>query len=160
MFRKPYFLAKMKGLFQKNAIFANSKDTYQTIIAYYKMEFKVLNQKIAIPTANGVLFSHFGRAPEITIFTVVAGMVAATEVLKAPEHEHGVLPRFLAGLNCTDVICGGIGAGAVELLNQLGIKIHGGAPELPVAQIMEQYLNGTIVFGDSTCSHDGCHHEH
>ena len=59
------------------------------------MEFKVLNQKIAIPTANGVLFPHFGRAPELTIVTVIAGMVTDTEVLKAPEHEHGVLPRFI-----------------------------------------------------------------
>ena len=124
------------------------------------MEFKVLNQKIAIPSANGVLFPHFGRAPELTIVTVIAGMVTDTEVLKAPEHEHGVLPRFIAAHDCTDVICGGLGAGAVELLNQLGIKIHGGAPELPVAQLMEQYLNGTLVYGDSTCKHDGCHHEH
>jgi len=46
MFRKPYFLAKMKVFFQKNAIFANSKDTYQTIIANYATKFKVLNQKI------------------------------------------------------------------------------------------------------------------
>lgn len=127
-----------------------------------KMEFKVLNQRIAIPTANGVLFPHFGRAPQVTFFTVVAGKVTDTEVLTAPEHAHGAMPRFMAQHNCTDVICGGLGGGAVELLNQLGIQVHGGAPELPVEQVVEQYLSGTIVYGDSACSHDGCdgHHHH
>ncbi len=130
-----------------------------------KIELKVMNQKIGIPTANGVLFPHYGKAPQVTIVTVVDGKVESTEVLTAPEHEHGAMPRFMAAHGCTDVLCGGLGAGAVKILNELNIQVHGGAPELPVEQVVAMYLNGSIVYGDSTCHHDGCggeghHHDH
>ena len=88
--------------------------------------------------------------------------VSETVVKQAPEHEHGAMPRFLAAEGCTDVICGGIGGGADQLLNQLGIALHGGAPTMPVDEIVSRYLAGTMIYGDSTCHHDGCgehHHE-
>ncbi len=128
-----------------------------------KIDFKVMNQKIAIPTMNGVLFPHFGKAPEVTIVNVIDGKMGNVSVLTAPPHEHGAMPRFISAQGCTDVICGGLGAPAVEMLNLNGIQVHGGAPALPVAEVMEQYLNGTIVYGDSRCHHDGCgghHHSH
>ena len=88
-----------------------------------------MNQRIAIPTNEGKLWQHFGKA--------------------------------LAEQGCTDVLCGGLGQGAVNLLNELGIRIHAGAPELPVEQVLAMYLNGTIVYGDSSCHHhcEGHHHE-
>jgi len=47
----------------------------------------------------------------------------------------------------------------VKMLNDMGIEVHGGAPALPVAQLVELYLNGSIEYGDSSCHHDGCHHD-
>ena len=35
----------------------------------------------------------------------------------------------------------------------LGIRIHAGAPELPVEQVMSMFLNGTIVYGNPSCHH-------
>ena len=74
------------------------------------------------------------------------------------------MPRFLAAEGCTDVLCGGLGQGAVQMLDQLGIEVHAGAPALPVEQVLAMYLNDTIEYGDGTCHHDGCgghhHHEH
>ena len=52
---------------------------------------------------------------------------------------------------------------AVQLLNQLGIRLHGGAPTLPVDEIVSRYLAGTMIYGDATCHHDNCggdHHHH
>ena len=45
--------------------------------------------------------------------------------------------------------------------SQLGIRIHAGAPELPVEQVLAMFLNGTIVYGDPSCHHhcEGHHHE-
>ena len=60
---------------------------------------------------------------------------------------------FLTEQGCTDVLCGGLGQGAVNMLNQLGIRIHAGAPELPVEQVLAMFLNGTIVYGDPSCHH-------
>ena len=122
-----------------------------------------MKQKIAVPTAEGKLFPHFGKAPQVTIFDIEDGKIVNTQTLQSPEHEHGAMPRFLASLGCTDVLCGGLGAGAVQMLNQLNISLHGGAPVLPVSDVLKMFIDGTIVYGDSTCHHDGCngqHHEH
>ena len=120
-------------------------------------------QKIAIPTNEGMLCPHFGKAPQVTIVTIEEGKVKESVVKQSPEHEHGAMPRFLAAEGCSDVICGGIGGGAVQLLNQLGISLHGGAPTMPVDEIVSHYLAGTMIYGDATCHHDNCggdHHHH
>ncbi len=126
--------------------------SYQT----NKSNIMMMNQKIAIPTNEGSLYQHFGKAPQVTIVTIEDGKVKETVVLDAPEHEHGAMPRFIAAQGCTDVLCGGLGGGAVNMLNQLGIEVHAGAPSIPVAELLSQYLGGTIIYGDGTCHHDGC----
>jgi len=101
-------------------------------------------QKIAIPTADGQLWPHFGKAPQVTFVTVEDGKVTETVVKQAPEHEHGAMPRFLSAEGCTDVVCGGIAT-------------------LPVDEIVSRYLAGTLIYGDATCHHDNCggeHHHH
>ncbi len=132
--------------------------TYQS----NKIDIVIMNQKIAIPTNGGVLWPHFGKAPQVTIVTIEDGKVTESVVLEAPEHEHGAMPKFIAAHGCTDVLCGGLGGGAVNLLNQLGIQVHAGAPAIPVEELLPQYLGGTITYGDGTCHHDGCggHHHH
>lgn len=130
-----------------------------------KNNIKVMNQKIAIPTADGKLCQHFGQAPQVTVVTIENNAVTETLTLTAPPHEHGSLPRFIASHNCTDVLCGGLGSGAVNMLNQLGIQVHGGAPAIGIDELLEQYLNGSIVYGDSNCHHDhhggeGHQHQH
>ncbi len=127
-----------------------------------KIDVVIMNQKIAVPTNDGVLCPHFGKAPQVTIVTVEDGKVKETVVLEAPEHEHGAMPRFIAAQGCTDVLCGGLGGGAVNMLNQLGIQVHAGAPTIAVPEVLSQYLGGTIVYGDGSCHHDGCggHHQH
>ena len=67
----------------------------------------MMNQKIAIPTCEGMLWPHFGKAPQVTIVTVEDGQVKESVTLEAPEHEHGAMPRFIAAQGCTDVLCGG-----------------------------------------------------
>lgn len=131
-------------------------ESYQQL----KIDVKIMNQKIAIPTADGKLFVHFGKAPQVTIVTVEEGKITSTEVLEAPEHEHGSMPRFIATHGCTDVICGGLGAGAIANLNKLSIQVHKGAPAIEIGELMTQYLNGSIVYGDGACPSGGCTHHH
>lgn len=127
-----------------------------------KNKEETMKQLIAIPTAGGSLFPHFGKAPQVTVFDIEGNSIKGKQVLTAPEHAHGAMPRFLQGLGVTDVICGGLGAGAVNMLNEMGIDIHGGAPSISVDEVIKLFLDGTIVYGDSTCHHDACdkhHHE-
>lgn len=118
-----------------------------------------MNQKIAIPTCEGKLWQHFGKAAQVTFVTIENGKVKDSVVMQAPEHEHGAMPKFIAAQGATDVLCGGLGQGAVNMLQQLGIKIHGGAPTIAIEEVLTQYLNGTIVYGDSSCHHHCHHHE-
>ena len=127
-----------------------------------KKQQDIMKQKIAIPTAEGKLFPHFGKAPQVTVFDVEDKHVVNKEILTSPEHAHGAMPHFLQGLGVTDVLCGGLGAGAVKLLQEMNIAIHGGAPAVAVEEVLKMYLDETIVYGDSTCHHDACdghHHE-
>ncbi len=74
-----------------------------------------MTQRIAIPSNEGMLWPHFGKAPQVTFFNVEDGQIKDSTVLQAPEHQHGAMPRFLTEQHCTDVICGGIGGGVVDL---------------------------------------------
>jgi predicted DNA-binding protein (UPF0251 family)/predicted Fe-Mo cluster-binding NifX family protein len=125
-----------------------------------KINYKIMNQKIAIPTAEGNLWPHFGKAPQVTIVTIEEGEIKESVVLEAPEHAHGAMPRFIQAQKCTDVLCGGLGGGAVEMLNKMGIQVHAGAPSIKVEDVVKQYLDGSIVYGDGTCHHDGCGNHH
>jgi len=156
--RKKIALAMIEGrpliISEGNTDFASHQSNKTNIV--------MMNQKIAIPTQSGALWPHFGKAPQVTIVTIEDGKVKEMVVLEAPEHEHGAMPRFIAAQGCTDVLCGGLGPGAVNMLNQMGIQVHAGAPAIPIEELLQQYLGGTIVYGDGSCHHDGCggHHHH
>lgn len=120
-----------------------------------------MKQKIAIPTADGVLYPHFGKAPQVTLFDIADNQVVGKQVLTSPEHAHGAMPRFLQSLGVTDVVCGGLGAGAVKMLGEMDIAVHGGAPVIGTDELIGKYLDGSIAYGDSSCHHDACdgHHD-
>lgn len=117
-------------------------------------------QKIAIPTEDGRLCLHFGKTPQVTFLTIKDGVVVGKVLKNAPEHAHGVLPRFLFSEGCTDVLCGGLGDGASQLLDRLGIRVHAGAPALEIDLLIQKFMNGTIVYSDGHCHHDGCDGHH
>lgn len=115
--------------------------------------------KIAIPVAEGVLSEHFGHCEEFAFFDVdeVARAVLKETRLQPPPHEPGVLPRWLASNKATVAIVGGMGMRARQLLEEGGMKVVMGAPSLPPADIVRQYLAGTLTGGDNTCSHGPDH---
>jgi len=55
--------------------------------------------RIAIPTSDGRLHQHFGHCAEFAILDVdpVKKEIAATTMVKAPEHQPGLLPPWRAG---------------------------------------------------------------
>ena len=93
--------------------------------------------KIAIPTNDGINISaHFGRCREFLIFEAQNGQVKLIETRinsgchghgsgssdgGAQDHSHSGFVDVLR--DCETVLCGGIGAGAVEALNAGGIPV-------------------------------------
>jgi len=108
---------------------------------------------IAIPTAQGKLCLHFGHCEEFVIITVEDGRISASQTLKPPLHEPGVLPRWLAEQNTNLVIASGMGQRAQMLFNKQGIDVIVGAPSEEPEKIVKAYLDGNLAAGQNICDH-------
>jgi predicted Fe-Mo cluster-binding NifX family protein len=103
---------------------------------------------------------HFGSAPFFTICDTETGKV---EVIANPDqgHAHGMCQplNIFADRHIDAVLCGGMGARAVQKLNQDGIRAYRAVPGT-VATILEQFAAKQLaeITVDNACSHhQGCH---
>ena len=109
--------------------------------------------KIAIPMANGRLTAHFGHCQEFALVEVEGNEISKKEMLVPPPHEPGVLPNWLHQLGADVIIAGGMGQRAVGLFQERGIKVVTGAPALTPEEIVNSYLNNTLMTGANLCDH-------
>ncbi len=116
--------------------------------------------RIAIPVENGLLSAHFGHASQFALVDVSDGKVTGSRMVTPPPHEPGALPRWLAEEGATHVICGGIGARAVELIAASGIQVVAGVPVMDPSVAVEEFLKGNLSGASGpTCQGHG-HGEH
>jgi len=111
--------------------------------------------RIAIPVAGGKLAMHFGHCEQFALIDVneESGDVAGTELVEAPEHQPGLLPRWLAQKGVQVVIAGGMGRRAMGLFAESGIKVAVGAPAESPEELARQFLAGSLVTGENVCDH-------
>lgn len=111
--------------------------------------------RIAIPVTNGRLSMHFGHCEEFAIMDVdtQSKAVVSTELVRAPEHQPGLFPRWLAGKRVNTVITGGMGGRAQSLFAAENIEVVVGAPAEEPEALALAYLNGTIETGSNVCDH-------
>lgn len=110
-------------------------------------------RKIAVPVAAGKLDPHFGHCSAFRIFTVEGDDIKSDENIDAPPHEPGLLPVFLKEHGVTDIIAGGMGGRAQQLFVEKGIKVEVGAPVADAAELVRDYLAGTLEAGSNACDH-------
>ena len=120
--------------------------------------------KICIPTETNsgkeaMVYGHFGSAPFFTIYDTENNSV---EIISNANqhHAHGMCQPMAAigGKGVNAVVTGGAGAGAVQKLNQGGIKVYR-AISGTVADIVAQFISGKleeISVQNSGMQHD-CH---
>lgn len=114
--------------------------------------------KIAVAYENGEIFQHFGRTEYFKLYTVENGKVAQEQIISTNGNGHGALAGFLQSAHVDALICGGIGAGAQNALQNAGIKIYGGVSGKADDAVCA-LLNGTLVYDPNVhCDHHG--HEH
>ena len=82
--------------------------------------------KIAVTFDNGEIFQHFGHSEQFKIYEVEKGEIITAEVVSTMGNGHGALVQMLSELEIDTLICGGIGGGAKNALNEAGIKLYGG----------------------------------
>jgi len=102
------------------------------------------------------LSPHFGRCPYYVFVEVESGEAVAVETRKNPyfdSHEHGVVPRYIAGENVNVMISGGMGPRAIEWFRQFNVEVVTGASGM-VKDVLNDYLEGRLS-GDDSCGEHG-----
>ena len=110
--------------------------------------------KIAVTYDNGNIFQHFGRTENFKVYDVEDGKIVSSEVIGSNGVGHGALAGLLADRAIEIVICGGLGGGAMNALQQAGITVVAGA-EGDADKAVQNFLNGTLVSTGANCDHHG-----
>jgi predicted Fe-Mo cluster-binding NifX family protein len=110
-------------------------------------------KKIAIPVNNGILDGHFGHCKQFAIYEMDGKTIVNENIIDAPPHEPGLLPRFLAEKGVTDIIAGGMGQKAITLFHENGVNVFVGAPQLAARNLVDGFSNKTIMFTANYCDH-------
>jgi len=115
--------------------------------------------KIAVTYENGQIFQHFGQTEQFKIYEVTDKKIISSQVISSEGNGHGSLAKFLKTQNVDTIICGGIGGGAKQGLDEAGIKLYGGVSgEADLA--IENLLKNTLVYNPEVeCNHHD-HDEH
>ena len=120
--------------------------------------------RICIPTETNEgkqarVYGHFGSAP---YFTIVDTDKNSIEVIDNANqhHAHGMCQpmKALTGKSIDAVVTGGMGARAVQGLNQGGVKAYRAIPGT-VADIISQFAKGGLeeITVLNACAQHGCH---
>ena len=113
--------------------------------------------KIAFPTSDKVTIDgHFGHTKEFAIYSVTNNEVTNVAFLTPPQHEPGVLPRFLGQANVDVIITGGMGKMAADLFKEQNIDVILGANGR-IDVNLHEYLGGFLTDQGSVCEHDHNH---
>jgi len=107
--------------------------------------------KILISTDGNLVSAYFGRCPKFTIADIQGGKLMKAEKIPNPGHAPGAIPAYLHDKGVERIICGGIGARAIELFNGYGIQVIAGITG-EINDVLEAFMKGTLITnGESLC---------
>lgn len=106
---------------------------------------------IAIATDFDSVSPHFGRCQTYTLVDVADNKVIKKETVANPGHAPGAIPEFLFKRGVKQIVCGGIGARAIDLFCQYDIEVKAGI-EGAVDDVIEKIATGALMGGESLCS--------
>ncbi|RJO64422.1 MAG: chromosome partitioning protein ParA [Myxococcales bacterium] len=116
--------------------------------------------RIAIPVAAGKLCAHFGHCETFAFIDLdeTGKNMTDRRDLTPPPHEPGVIPRWVASQGANVVLAGGMGARAVSLFEEAGVKVFTGCPCDTPENLVRQYAEQTLTTGSNVCNHDDKDH--
>ncbi len=103
------------------------------------------------------LSPHFGKAKWVMVFDPQTGKSEF-------EQNHGLNGRAVVDIlvrhQCSDVIFAEIGPGALNHLQQFGIKSWFGPQEVPAPELIQKFKSGSLRLAtEPSPGHGGHHHE-
>lgn len=129
----------------------------KTIRLYEKMYKKLkdfnMNVKLAIPSEDNKLSSHFGHCKQFAIYNINDNKVVEKKFVDTPEHTPGAFPKFLNDLGIEVVIAGGMGNKAQTHFKNQGIELITGATDDNLDNLIQLYLDGRIKSKEVKCDH-------
>lgn len=111
---------------------------------------------IAIPYENGMICQHFGHAPQFKFYRVEGNEVVSSYVADMDGiYGHGAISEYLSDAMVDVVLCGNIGSGSTDALDDYGIEYFSGVNGNPDEAV--------LAFLDSHLEYDPnarCNHQH
>ena len=111
--------------------------------------------RIAVTYENGNVFQHFGHTEQFKIYNIEDKKVSSSEVIGTNGNGHEALAVYIKEHGVTDLICGGIGGGAIDALAQANVSVHAGVSG-NADEAVAKFLDGTLVWSTSA----NCNHHH
>ncbi len=113
--------------------------------------------RISVNYDNGQIFQHFGRTEMFKIYDVENGDIVNEQMLPGAAEGHGALSQQLKENHVNVAICGGLGMGMLNALEDAGIEVcanvRGDADEA-----VKAYLAGTLQYSKNAHACGGHHH--
>ncbi len=116
-------------------------------------------KKIAIPTQDGKVDSHFGHCKYYTVYTVGEdNNILTTEKIDSPQGCgcKSDIAAILKAQGIDYMLAGNMGKGALNKLSQAGLSVTRGCDGL-VEDVINDYLAGKISDSGELCDHN---HDH
>ena len=119
--------------------------------------------KIAVPvTNNNQIDGHFGHCEYYNIYSISENNEISSVDTILSEQGCGCksnIAMVLANNGVNTMLAGGIGGGAINVLNQAGINVIRGC-EGNATEIVNAFINGEIEDSGSSCQQHEHHHDH
>ena len=108
---------------------------------------------IALPYENGEIFPHFGKAKQFKIYRLEDGRVVDAQVVTPEDSGHEAVAEFLHANEVEAVLCGRLGEGMQNALDQYGIGVLSGL-EGDADEAVRAWLNGSVSSAGVNCHHE------
>jgi predicted Fe-Mo cluster-binding NifX family protein len=118
--------------------------------------------KIAVPvTKENQIDGHFGHCESYNVFTISDNNeIIGVKNMESPQGCgcKSDIAAVLASDGVTVMLAGGIGGGAINVLNNSGIEVVRGCSG-DAREVVTLFLSGSVKDGGSSCHHHGDHNQ-
>ena len=113
--------------------------------------------RIAIPFYVDKIFQHFGHAPQFKVYEVENHQVLMEMVVEVEQQGHDAVAALLRSMDVRVVICGNIGDGAMQALQEAGILFYAGVTGDADEAITALIQGGLKYDPNIKCAAHDCH---
>ncbi len=113
--------------------------------------------KIAVPSREGQVDSHFGHCDHFTIFCIEDGKIVSKEDLPSPAGCgcKSNIAGILKEQGVTVMLAGNMGAGAIQVLGAQNINVVRGCSG-NLETVVESWIAGNLQDQQIVCDHHDC----